>query len=117
MAILYVAAGTLHFLVTPRYMAFMPPYLPAHRILVLISGACEIAGGLGLLAPNTMLRRAAALGLVGLLIAVFPANIYMVTGHQNFPTIPLWIAWLRLPLQVPLTYWAWRYTRASRDSK
>jgi uncharacterized membrane protein len=111
MGILYVAAGTLHFLITRRYMAITPPYLPAHRALVLISGAAEIAGGLGVLAPVPILRRAAAWGLVALLIAVFPANLYMVTGHANFPDIPAFVGWVRLPLQIPLIYWAWRYTR------
>ena len=40
-----------------------------------------------------------------------PANIYMVTSHANFHAIPLWAVWLRLPLQLPLIYWAWFYTR------
>ena len=109
MAILYIIAGTLHFVVTSHYTAIMPPYLPAHRTLVLLSGAAEIAGGLGLLFPST--RRAAAWGLVALLVAVMPANIYMVTAHQSFPNIPLWALWLRLPLQLPLLFWAWLYTR------
>jgi uncharacterized membrane protein len=46
-----------------------------------------------------------------LLIAVMPANIYMVTDHEKFRGIPLWALWLRLPLQLPLIYWAWLYTR------
>jgi uncharacterized membrane protein len=111
MGALYLTTGTLHFLATNRYTAIMPPYLPAHRTLVLLSGAAEIAGGLGILTPIPAIQRAAAWGLVTLLIVVMPANIYMVTGHANFPTIPLWIAWLRLPLQLPLIYWAWLYTR------
>lgn len=110
MGALYISAGVLHFLITPRYMAIMPPYLPAHRALVLISGAAEIAGGIGVLTPVPTIRRAAAWGLVALLIAVLPANIYMITGHANFPNIPTFIGWLRLPLQLPLIYWAWRYT-------
>jgi uncharacterized membrane protein len=111
MGALYVTAGTLHFLLTRRYMAVMPPYLPAPRALVLISGAAEIAGGLGVLQPDRRLRRAAASGIVVLLIAVMPANIYMVTSHAKFPGIPLWLLILRLPMQLPLIYWAWRYTQ------
>ena len=114
MGVLYVAAGSLHFLATPTYMRIMPGYLPAHRELVLLSGAAEIAGGLGLLVPQTRAGqpgRAAAWGLVVLLIAVFPANLTMITEHARFPQVPLWAAWLRLPLQLPLIYWAWRYTR------
>lgn len=114
MGIGYIAAGTLHFLATPTYMGIMPAYLPAHRELVLVSGLAEIAGGVGILLPETRSgqpRRAAAWGLVALLIAVFPANLTMVTEHSRFPQVPLWAAWLRLPLQLPLIYWAWRYTR------
>jgi uncharacterized membrane protein len=111
MAVLYLIAGGLHFVLTSFYIAIMPPYLPAHRALVLISGAAEIAGGFGLLVPITILQRAAAWGLIALLIAVMPANIYMATSAAAFPSIPHWILWARLPVQVPLIYWAWLYTR------
>lgn len=110
MGILYVTAGTLHFLITPRYMAIMPTWLPAHRELVLVSGVAEIAGALGVLMPFPPIRRSAAWGLVTLLIAVFPANFYMATHPEAFPGIPPWVTWLRLPLQLPLIYWAWLYT-------
>jgi len=116
MGTLYVAAGTLHFLFTRRYVAIMPPYLPAHRELVLLSGAAEIAGGIGVLAPVVPVRRAAAWGLIALLIAVMPANIYMVTDYQRFANIPLWVLVLRLPLQLPLIYWAGRYTCDRTDN-
>ncbi len=111
MGTLYLASGALHFAATPRYMTIVPPYLPAHRSLVLLSGAAEIAGGLGILTPIPAVQRAAAWGLIALLIAVLPANLYMATGHAAFPSIPQWVGWLRLPLQLPLIYWAWLYTR------
>jgi uncharacterized membrane protein len=110
LAILFIVAGSLHFLVPQSYLKIMPPLLPARLALVQISGAAEILGGLGLLLPST--RQAAAWGLVALLIAVLPANIYMVIDHTRFASIPPWALWLRLPLQVPLIYWAWLYTRA-----
>ena len=116
MGALYLTTGALHFLATRRYTAIMPPYLPAHRELVLLSGAAEIAGGLGMLTPVPAVQRAAAWGLVALLIAVMPANIYMVTDHQKFASIPLWAVWARLPLQLPLIYWAGRYTRSQASS-
>jgi len=111
MGALYITTGTLHFVHTSTYLAIMPPYIPAHRALVFLSGAAEIAGGLGILTPIPAIQRTAAWGLVALLIAVMPVNIYMVTSHANFPAIPLWAVWLRLPLQLPLIYWAWRYAR------
>jgi uncharacterized membrane protein len=111
MGVLYIAAGALHFLFISRYLAVMPPCFPAHRALVFISGAAEIAAGLGVLSPIPILRRAAAWGLVALLIAVLPANVYMLTSSSAFPSIPLWVLWARLPMQLPLIYWAWLYTK------
>ena len=114
MGCLYLGAGLLHFAATETYMRMMPSDLPAHRSLVLVSGGAEIAGGLGLLVRLTRTAqpgRAAAWGLIALLLAVFPANVTMITEHDRFPGVPLWAAWLRLPLQLPLIWWAWRYTR------
>jgi uncharacterized membrane protein len=81
------------------------------HLLVIVSGMAEILGGIGLLVPFT--QRAAAWGLVALLVAVFPANIYMAVAHLPAPGIlgQSWAQWLRLPLQIPLIFWAWRYAR------
>lgn len=110
MGVLYVVAGVGHFLATRTYERIMPDYLPAHHELVLLSGAAEIAGGIGLMVPET--RRVAAWGIVVLLVCVMPANVWMAQHPERFPGIPLWAMWLRLPLQVPLIWWAWQYTRA-----
>jgi uncharacterized membrane protein len=115
LALLFLAAGALHFLIPRVYVAIMPPYLPAHLALVYISGFFEMLGGAGLLAPSDFhgfaARKCAAWGLVVLLVAVLPANVQMVIDHARFASIPLWALWLRLPLQLPLIWWAWRYTR------
>jgi uncharacterized membrane protein len=117
MGALYLAAGALHFLFTPRYMAIVPSCLPAHRTLVLLSGAAEIAGGLGIFTPIPILRRSAAWGLIALLVAVMPANVSMLAAHAAFPNVPLWILWARLPTQLLLIYWAWLYTRDDGRSR
>jgi uncharacterized membrane protein len=104
-SIFYIGAGILHFTNTQFYLKIMPPYIPYHLAMVYISGAAEIAGGLGLLVP--FVRREAAWGLVALLIAVFPANLYMATNHiqvSSTPTPPA-LAWGRLPLQVLFIIW------------
>ncbi len=111
MGMLYITAGILHFVLIRTYTSIMPDYLPAHRELVLISGAAELAGGLGILIPQT--RRPAAWGLIFLLIAVMPANILMVQHPERYPNIPFWALWLRLPLQLPLIWWAYCYTTAA----
>src|SRR4051812_47395896 len=73
--IAFIVAGTLHFTHTRAYVAIMPPYVPRHRESVLISGAAEIAGGVGVLVPPT--RPLARWWLLALLTAVFPANVHM----------------------------------------
>lgn len=112
MGVLYIAAGVGHFVATRAYQRAMPDFLPAHRQLVLLSGAAEIAGGAGVLLARRYpaAGRAAAWGLVVLLVAVWPANLWMAQHPQRFPGVPLWALWLRLPLQLPLIWWAWRYT-------
>lgn len=103
----FVAVGVAHFVRTDLFVAIMPPQLPWHRALVLISGACEILGGLGVLIPA--LRRAAGIGLIALLIAVFPANIHMAVNEVyvgDMPRSPL-LLWLRLPFQFVFMAWVW----------
>jgi uncharacterized membrane protein len=101
----------MHFIVPDAYIRIVPPMLPAPRLLVIVSGIAEIAGGLGLLL--TFSRPLAAWGLVVLLCAVFPANVYMAIAHVPFPGLlgNSWLQWLRLPLQIPLIFWAFRYTK------
>lgn len=112
MAMAYVAAGVNHFIHPKTYLAIMPPWLPAHAALVLVSGFFEVLLGLLLLAPSV--RRIAAWGLVLLLIAVFPANIQMMLNYKNERNPLLWLAVLRLPLQALLICWAYHYTKQSK---
>ena len=105
LATLFIVAGILHFVRTDIFASIVPPYLPAPKMLVYISGVFEIIGGLGLLIPQT--RRMACWGLILLLIAVFPANLYMATDPEKFVDagIPLWAIYLRLPFQGVLILW------------
>ncbi len=100
-AALYLGAGTLHFLKPAMYIRIVPPSLPWPRALVAVSGAAEIAGGVGLLIPRV--RRPAAWGIVSLLLAVFPANVYMATSRMG--GIAPALLWARLPLQGVLVWW------------
>lgn len=112
MGVLYVVAGVGHFVATQAFERIMPEYLPDHRALVLVSGAAEIAGGVGVLMARRypVVGRVAAWGIVMLLVAVWPANLWMVQHPELFPGVPLWALWVRLPLQAPLIWWAWSYT-------
>ncbi|GAB4015331.1 DoxX family protein [Spirosoma koreense] len=106
-AFVYIAAGLNHFLNPKMYLAIMPPYLPAHPFLVSVSGVAEVVLGLGLLLPAT--RSLSAWGLILLLVAVFPANVYMATSNR-FRKFPAWLRWARLPLQGGLIWWAYQFT-------
>ena len=114
MALFYIAAGLAHFLLPSLYERIMPVSLTAHHELVILSGIAEIAGGIGVLVPAV--SRAAAWGLIALLCAIFPANVSMLERHQQFPGIPVWILWARLPLQLVWIWWAWLYTKPSTIS-
>jgi uncharacterized membrane protein len=106
MSFFYVAAGVLHFAKPKFFLSMMPPYLPWHGALVAISGVAEIGLGLALLPAST--RVYAAWGIIALLIAVFPANVYAATAG-----IPGKGGYGRLPFQAVLIAWAWWYTRGA----
>jgi len=89
----------------------MPPYLPAHLFLIYLSGVFETALGIMLLIPKC--TRLAAFGIIALLIAVFPANIYMAQHTDLFPEFSRAALYLRLPLQIVLIVWAAWYTKNS----
>lgn len=112
LSVAFITTGLLHFLRPEYYEQIMPGYLPAHRELVLVSGAAEIAGGLGVALHQT--RRAAGVWLVALLILVFPANINMAVHSERFASIAPALLWARLPLQGLMIWWVLRATRGRR---
>ena len=107
-----IAIGVLHFVRPKPFVRIVPKYLPAPLALVYISGFFEILGGIGLLIPAT--REWAAWGLIALYVAVFPANVYMLTDDVSLDPrkpIPRWALWLRLPFQLVFIAWAYWFTR------
>lgn len=116
LAALFVGAGTLHFVRPQIYDAIVPPWaapglFPSARSVTLLSGAAEVAGGLGLLFPLT--RPAARWGLALLLLAVFPANLAMAQQPEKYG-LPAWALWARLPLQPLLIWWVLRAGRSGK---
>ena len=81
LSVFFVGAGAMHFIRPAPYVKIMPPGLPQPLSLVLISGVCEMLGGVGVLVPRV--RRAAGWGLIALLVAVFPANVHMAVNHAQ----------------------------------
>jgi len=108
LAAVFTIAGVLHYAFPGAYARIMPPWLPHPRALVLLSGAFQIAGGLGVLHPRT--RRAAGWGLILLLLAVWPANVQMLLNARasGAPAGAQALLLLRIPLQLLLIWWVWR---------
>ncbi len=107
-----ILMGVLHFARTDLFVQIVPPFLPWPFALVWLSGVAEIVLGVTVLIPST--RRLAAWGIILLLIAVYPANIYMAVANVQVQGLPAWIPpptpralWLRLPFQFVLMAWAW----------
>ena len=113
LGVLFMLAGVNHFAAPRFYLSIMPPYLPAHLALVYVSGVAEILGGLGVLVRRT--RWLAGWGLIALLVAVFPANVFAATSGIAGSRIPTWTLWARLPLQGVLIWWV--YVSSMRKSK
>jgi uncharacterized membrane protein len=107
----FVFAGVMHFVIPRAYRRIVPPYLPAPKALVNVSGVAEIAGGVGLMSKAA--RRPAGWSLIATLIAVFPANVHMALRPEEFPRIPSLALWARLPFQGVFIAWVLRAMRTS----
>lgn len=106
MATALVIIGTDHWLTPGRYLAMMPDWIPLHLELVLLTGAAEAAGAVGLLWSRT--RRTAGWMLAVYFVAVFPANIHNALNGLSVDGLPqaAWYYWARLPFQPLVIWWA-----------
>jgi uncharacterized membrane protein len=115
LAAFFAFTGTMHFLKPRFFEAIVPPAIESlKKEAVAVSGAAEIAGAVAVLHPAT--RRFGRWWLLGLLLAVFPANIHMAVSPEqirglDLEKIPRWTLWARLPLQPLAMLWVWRATR------
>jgi uncharacterized membrane protein len=109
LSVFFIGSGVNHFVAPRTYEHMIPPRVKGNAaLLVQVSGVAEVAGGVAVLLAPT--RRLAGLGLVALLAAVFPANLYMASAPESFRKIPRWALYARLPLQPLMMWWAWRAT-------
>lgn len=107
MATLYIIAGINHFIMPGFYIKIIPPFLPKPKLINWISGLAEIVLGVLLFIP--VYSSFAAWGIIALLIAVYPANIYhFMKGLRKKRMV--WVLALRLPLQFLLIWWAYSFT-------
>lgn len=107
MAVLYIFAGSMHFIKPQVYLRIMPRYLPNHKLLVTLSGFAEILLGLGLC--FSAIKNISIYGIIAMLAVFLLVHFYMLSGEKAAAGIPKWILILRLPLQFGLMYWAYYY--------
>ncbi|GAC1398906.1 MAG: hypothetical protein NVS4B12_09440 [Ktedonobacteraceae bacterium] len=108
MGLLFILASTLHFTASEAELKIIPLFLPLRREALYITGVLEFLGGVGLFVPNRKIQRASALGLVALLVTIFPANVYQAVKNiqlGGFMNSPIYL-WGRLPFQAVFIGWA-----------
>lgn len=100
----FTASGILHLINPSAFLFLLPEWTPEPILLIYLSGIAELAGALGLLMRKNWGRYLTVATLLG----VWPANWWFaIDALAADPTLAL-IAWLRLPLQIPLIIWAWK---------
>ena len=101
-SLFYLVIGIKHFTDVNFFVSIMPPYIPFHEFFIYLSGFFEILFGLLLLFKKT--RKFAGIGLIYLLVFVFPANVHLYLSEvaQKALSITQNDALVRLPLQLPL---------------
>ena len=106
MAPFYLLAGIGHFAITDTLLLIVPGWVPFPREVLLITGACEIAGAVALLTPH--LRSLAGVMLALYALCVWPANIKHAIEGIHLPPLPdgWWYHGPRLAFQPVLIWWA-----------
>lgn len=100
----FLLSGVFHLINPAGFMFLMPPWLPEPILLIYLSGVAELIAAIGLL----LRQKWAPVFTVLVLLAVWPANWWFaIDAITTNPDIAL-VAWLRLPLQIPLIWWALR---------
>ena len=106
-----IAIGILHFVTPTFFRRIVPSWFPWANGAVLWSGVAEVASGALIAMPRT--RRAGGALATATIAAVYPANIQMAVDSSRGKDVgmPGWIAWVRLPMQIPMLIKAWSFTR------
>ena len=108
LAAFWILGGINHFRVPKVYEAIMPDYMPMHKEAVFWSGVAEVIGGVAVIPPSG--RAFARWWLLGVLAAVFPANVHMTLHPDRYKQVPPLALWARLPLQFVAAWWVWEAT-------
>jgi uncharacterized membrane protein len=101
---IFTLSGVLHLVNPTAFLWLMPPWLPEPMLLIYLSGIAELAAALGLLLKTRWAPIFTALTL----IAIWPANWWFAFDSLGESVWLAVAAWARLPLQIPLVFWAMR---------
>ncbi len=115
LSLFFISMGIVHFICEDFLIKIVPPILPYKAFIVYFSGILEIIFGIGILIAR--IRPIIAWLMISLLIAVFPANIYMFMHRMEFGFLPIWVHYLRLPLQLVLVAWVWPFTKCYNQTQ
>ncbi|MEL6812997.1 MAG: hypothetical protein AAFP76_16855 [Bacteroidota bacterium] len=107
LGLLFVVAGVTHFTKSHWYERVIPPYIPNHKSVVLVSGIIEMI--LGFMLLNSDSQSMAAWSIMVLMVLFLPVHIHMLQDEKASLKLPKWLLILRLPLQFGLIYWAYQY--------
>lgn len=111
LGVFFFFGGVMHFVNPGFYRPMMPDYLPAHDVLIALSGVTEIVAAVMLLIPKT--SRWGAWLIFAQLLVFFSVHIWMIQrAHDLFKKIPLAMLWGRIVLQFVFLAWAYWFTKA-----
>jgi uncharacterized membrane protein len=121
MAAMLLFTGISHFVFIEGMSHMLPEFVPFRETVILVTGALEIMGAIGLLRTRT--QKISSLLLILFLIAILPANIYASMNHINYQTGgydergPAYL-WIRIPIQLVFIAWLWYfgYRKAQNQS-
>ena len=100
----FTASGILHLVNPSAFLFLLPEWTPEPMLLIYLSGVAELASALGLLLRKNWGRYLT----IATLLAIWPANWWFAIDALSGDPMLAVVAWLRLPLQIPLVVWAWR---------
>lgn len=111
-----LGAGIMHFVNPDFFDAIVPPWAPGSaRAATYVSGLAEMLVGLGIVVGRT--RRYALWSAAALFVAVYPANLYMAWDWRDRDIADRLVAYGRLPLQIPMVWWAITAARRATNSR
>lgn len=111
MAAMLLLTAIGHFKFTDGMVMMMPPFIPAKKLMVLLTGFIEIVAAVALLTP---LYPLCGKLLIIFFLLILPANIYGAIKNVNLEKASytgdgLKYLWFRIPLQALFIYWVWYF--------